>query len=221
VYTMRLKILLPFIALAFAALDAFALDTSLSWKVGNDIVLFDERVTATGGGFTAELRTSVGEFDGLVMDSRRSTLKWQRRVDSEQTDISAERSGSKVVVRGTYKGKPYERTHDIGDLPWYQLHEISYEELYASGVQSASFWTVDRKTMRPTEFKCVRLDEGTISIMGKAVPAVRYSLAVHGVPAFLFTSYFWLRKTDGRFLKLEVPAILGLPRSSVELTGES
>jgi len=204
-----------------APATGFALETTLTWKVGKDTVLFNESVKETGTGFTAVLTTSVGEYDSLEMDSKRSTIRWQRRLKSENTEVSAERNGSKVRVSGTYKGKPYDKTHDIGDLPWYQLHEISYEELFATGVASANFWTIDRKTMKPTEFKAERQLEETINIMGAPVQSVKYALTVNGVPSLLFTSYFWLRKTDGRFLNLEVPAVLGLPRSSVELTGES
>lgn len=209
------------LVLAFLPVSAFALDTRLEWRVGNDIVLFDETVERTDTGFSAALTTSVGEYDGLVMDSRRSTLEWERRFAAEDTYIRAERNGAEVRVSGTYKGRKYDKTHDIGDMPWYQLHEISYEALYAAGTVSASFWTIDRKTLRPTEFKFTRQEKETIRVMGSPVPAVKYSLTVHGVPAFLFTSYFWLREPDGRFLKLEVPAVFGLPRSSVELTAES
>lgn len=220
-YVPAKRMLFAVIVLAYMPFAVLALDTTLAWRVGNDTVLFNESVSATETGFRAVLTTSVGEYDSLVMDRKRSTLEWQRRLGSEGTDIRAERDGDTVRVRGTYKGKNYDKTHDIGSLPWYQLHEISYEEIYASGTPSASFWTIDRKTLKPTEFKYARVGEETVRIMGIAVPAVKYSLTVHGVPAFLFTSYFWLRKTDGRFLKLEVPAVLGLPRSSVELTGES
>ncbi len=213
--------IIPILVLACLPVSGFALDTRLEWRVGNDIVLFDETVERTDTGFTAELTTSVGEYDRLVMDSRRSTIEWERRYAAEDTYIRAERNGAEVRVSGTYKGRKYERTHDIGDMPWYQLHEISYEELYAAGTVSASFWTIDRKTLKPTEFKFTRQGGETIRIMGSPVPAVKYSLTVHGVPAFLFTSHFWLREPDGRFLKLEVPAVLGLPRSSVELTAES
>jgi len=205
----------------FIPTAVFALETTLTWQLGKDTILFNESVKAMGTGFSAVLTTSVGEYDSLEMDGKRSTVRWQRRVQSENTDVSAERNGSKVRVRGTYKGKPYDKTHDIGDLSWFQLHEISYEELYSAGVTTANFWTIDRKTMKPTEFRAELQLEESITIMGAPVQSIKYALTVNGVPSILFTSHFWLRKTDGRFLKLEVPAVLGLPRSSVVLTGES
>lgn len=206
--------------LALSPLASSALETKMTWKVGADTVFFDERVLKTDSGYSAVLTTSVGEYDSLALDRQRSTTSWRRRVDSENTDISAVRLGSQVRVRGTYRGKPYEKTHEIGDLPWYQLHEVSYEDLYATGRSEARFWTIDRKTLRPNEFRAERGEAETIMLGGKAVAAVAYSLTVAGVPSFIFHSRFWLRKSDGRFLRLEAPAVLGLPRSSVELTAE-
>lgn len=211
---------LSVVFLALCPLASNALETRMTWRVGEDTVFFEEKVLPTASGYSAVLTTSVGEYDSLVLDRRRSTTTWRRRVASENTDIIAERTGSQVRVRGSYKGKPYEKTHEIGDLPWFQLHEVSYEDLYASGLGDSRFWTIDRKTLKPTEFRAQRGEAETIVIGGKAVAAISYSLTVSGVPSFIFHSRFWLRKSDGRFLRLEAPAILGLPRSSVELTAE-
>ncbi|GAB1483110.1 hypothetical protein MASR2M78_19260 [Treponema sp.] len=196
------------------------LETTLTWKVGKDTVIFNESVTETATGYVAVLNTSVGELDRQLMDKQRSVIEWQRQDAREDTDMLAIRQGSKVTLKGTYKGKPYEKDYDFGNLPWYQLHEASYEELYRSGLAKANFMTFDRRTMKLTEFKAEMQEEESILIMGKQIPAVKYSLGVSGVPAFLFQAHFWLRKGDGHFLKLEVPAILGLPKSAVELTGE-
>ncbi|GAB1455407.1 hypothetical protein MASR2M48_07140 [Spirochaetota bacterium] len=196
------------------------LETDLLWIAGKDTVIFNESVSENSSGYIAILKTSVGEYDRQVMDKQRSVLEWQRSDATEGTDIQASRLGSQVIVKGIYKGKPFEKKHDFGSLPWYQLHEASYETLYKSGINKLSFWTIDRKTLRATEFKAERQSEENITIMGRPIPAVKYSLGISGIPAFLFQAHFWLRNTDGRFLRLDAPAILGLPKSSVELTSE-
>ncbi len=211
------------LSLILSALSLHAqttLETTLDWKVGPDTVIFNETVSAIPTGYIAILNTSVGEFDRQVMDTQRSVLEWQRKDATEGTDIQAVRQGSKVTVKGTYKGKPYQKTHDFGNQAWYQLQEASYEELYKSGVTNAKFWSIDRKRLSATEFKAEKMVEENILIMGKQIPAVKYALGVSGVPAFLFQAYFWLRKADGRFLKLEAPAVLGVPKSAIELTSE-
>jgi hypothetical protein len=155
------------------------------------------------------------------MDARRSTTEWRRSYPSEGTDIRAVRRGAEVFVEGTYKGKPYSRKHDFGDAPWFQFQELSYEELFSSGAAAAGFWTIDRASLRPTFFTARRgAGSATIELGSARVEAIEYALTARGVPAALFTARFWLRARDGRFLRLDVPPLLGLPRSSVELRSE-
>jgi hypothetical protein len=198
-----------------------ALDTTLDWRVGKDRVVFKESVRTQGSGLSAAISTNIGEYDSLTMDGKRSTTEWRRKYDREGTDLVAVRKGSEVRVSGTYKGKPYDQTHDFGELPWYQFQEISYEELFRTGAESSSFWTIDRASLKSSLFKAQRKDSALLEVMGAPVKAIQYDLTLSGVPAFLFTSHFWLRESDGRFLRLDVPPILGLPRSRVELTSES
>jgi hypothetical protein len=216
-------------AKAFAAVAAFvlavsplaALDTTLDWRVGRDTVIFKESVRPQGSGLSASISTNIGEYDSLIMDGKRSTLEWRRKYEREGTDLVAVRDGSQVRVRGTYKGRPYDKTHDFGELPWYQFQEISYEELFRTGAESSSFWTIDRSSLKASLFKAQRKGSAVLEVMGVQVKAIEYDLTVSGVPAFLFTSRFWLRESDGRFLRLDVPPILNLPRSRVDLTSES
>jgi hypothetical protein len=215
------RILVRLAVLCLAAIPLSALETTLDWRVGKDSVIFSESVAARGSGFSAVITTSVGERDSLAMDARRSTLEWRRSFEGEGTELVATRDGSMVRVRGTYKGRPYDKTHDFGDLPWYQFQEISYEELSRTRTEASSFWTIDRRSLKPSLFKAQRVESASIESMGSIVRAAKYDLTVSGVPAFLFTSHFWLRESDGRFLALEVPPILGLPRSRVDLTSES
>lgn len=214
------RILTSIVFFAAFAAGSFGLELVMEWRVGSDRVLFEERILPTETGYTVELRTSAGEYDELVLDRSRSTLRWLRRVESEGTELRAERRGASVRVAGKYRGADYDRTFDLGNLPWYQIQEASYENLLPERGGIREFWTIDRKNLRASRFRAEPRGEETIGAMGNAVQALRYDLTVQGVPAFLFTSQLWLRVGDGRFLRLEVPAILGLPSSSVELIQE-
>jgi len=212
-------IFLSLVGIAAAPLPA--LETSLDWRVGEETVIFRESLRPLGAGYAATITTNKGESDSLRLDARRSTLEWRREYPSEGSEIVALRQGAKVRVSGSYKGKPYDRTHDFGELPWYQFQEISYEELHRAGLEERAFWTIDRSSLKPSLFVARRKSPVEIEVMGRRTRAVEYSLTVSGVPAFLFTSHFFLRESDGRFLRLDVPPILGLPRSRVDLTSES
>jgi hypothetical protein len=217
----RSRFLIACSLLVMAALDAMALETKLTWKVGKEEVTFSESIVFLEGRISATIVSSVGEHDSIVMDGNRSTLEWRRRVDAEKTDITAIRNGAMVRIRGVYKGKPYDKALDFGSLPWYEFQEISYESFFATGAESGSFWTIDRKTLAPSRFLAERDGPETIIIMGGPVKAIRYGLSVNGVPHFIFKAHFWIRENDGRFLRLDVPPVFTLPRSVVELTGES
>jgi hypothetical protein len=220
-YATARRVLAATAILGLASLPLSSLETTLDWKVGKDSVVFSESILAQGARYSAVITTSLGERDSLEMDQGRSTLEWRRSFEKEGTDLVALRSGPKVRVTGTYKGKPYDRTHDFGDLPWYQFQEISYEELFRAKAQASSFWTIDRASLKPSLFTAQRGETGSIEVLGASVRAIKYDLTVSGVPAFLFISHFWLRESDGRFLRLDVPPILSLPRSRVDLTSES
>lgn len=209
------------LALSLAQVGAaWSQDLTLTQFVGPQTIVYDESVRTAGDLITAEIRSNLGEFDSLVMDKNRSTLEWRRRIPAKGTDILAVRSGTKVKISGALNGKAYDQTVDFGALPWYQFQEISYEYLFASGASSSSFWTLDRLSLKPSEFRAERKGEEAIEVMGKRTPAVRYTLNVQGVPRFLFTAQFWTRSSDGRFLRLDVPPVLGSPRTTVELTSE-
>jgi hypothetical protein len=203
------------------ALPIASLETTLEWRAGQKTVVFEESLSPSGAGWTATIGTNIGERDNLEMDARRSTTEWRRSYPAEGTELRAVRRGAEVLVEGTYKGRPYSRRHDFGDAPWFQFQELSYEELFASGAATAGFWTIDRASLKPTYFTARRESgSATIELGGKSVEAIEYSLTVRGLPPALFTARFWLRSRDGRFLRLDVPSLLGLPRSSVELRSE-
>jgi hypothetical protein len=203
------------------ALPIASLETTLEWRAGQKTVVFEESLSPSGAGWTAAIGTNIGERDYLEMDARRSTTEWRRSYPSDGTELRAVRRGAEVLVEGTYKGRPYSRRHDFGDAPWFQFQELSYEELFASGAAAAGFWTIDRASLRPTYFTARREDGSrTIELGGTRVQAIEYALTARGVPPALFTARFWLRSRDGRFLRLDVPPLLGLPRSSVELRSE-
>jgi len=208
------------VLIALTAAPSAALETTLEWRAGKETVIYTETLRAENQGFVAVITTTAGEYDSLSLDGRLSTLEWRRRVAAEGTDLVALRQGSKVRIEGTHKGKPYSRTLDFGDLPWYQFQELSYEEIFRAGARESAFWTIDRETLAPSLFRARRGGSSVIEVMGGPVEAIGYDLTVGGVPAFLFTSRVWLRESDGRFLRLDVPPVFNLPRSRVELTRE-
>lgn len=148
-------------------------------------------------------------------------MSWRLAVPAEATEITAERRGSTVTVSGTWRGTPYRRSFSLGGDPWYEFQELSLDGLIASGRLSITFWTIDRRNLKPVRFRAERRGEEPVPVMGTEVPARQYEMTAAGIPPALFRARFWPRSSDGRYLRLEVPAFLGDALSTVELTADS
>jgi hypothetical protein len=195
-------------------------EITITQRTGNDTVVTVERVNARGAVFVANIESSKGEVDSLIMDSNLSTLEWSRSYPHEGTELKGRREGRIVKVTGTFKNQPFALETDFGDLPWYQYQELSYPALAARRDPRAEFWTIGRADLKPTLFLSERQGSESLPVMGRPVQARRFYLTVHGVPALLFRSSFWIREGDGTFLRLAVPPVLGVPATLVELTSE-
>jgi len=203
---------------------AGALELTFTQTTGRETVVYRETLRPSGSGYEATVE-SPRESNSVVLDSSRATLSWRITVPSEGMDITARRQGDLLIVSGRYKGEPYEQTVKAGGDPWYQFQELSQglstEGLGGSDEKPRFFWTIDRRNLKPVKFRAERRQEQTIVALGRPVRAVRFDMTIAGVPAVLFRARFWLRISDGRYLRLEVPGFLGQEADSVvELTHE-
>jgi hypothetical protein len=211
---------LAMIASLVPLFGAAALEITLVQRTGQETVTVTERIREREDGFEATVESSLGEIDRVVLDRSRSTVEWSRSFPGEGTALKAVRKGRSVSVVGTFRNKPVSWEKDFGDLPWYEYQELSYPALLDSREAQTEFWTINRADLKPTRFHCERQAGETITVSGRAVEALHFHLTVYGIPAILFHSSVWLRKEDGVFLRIEVPPVLGLPATRVELTAE-
>jgi hypothetical protein len=198
-----------------------ALELAFTQTTGRETVVYRETLRPSGAGYEATVE-STRESNSVVLDSSRATLSWRITVPSEGMDITSRRQGGVLIVAGRYKGEPYEQTVKAGGDPWCQFQELSLDGLAATDEKARFFWTIDRRTLKPVRFRAERKQEETITVLGRSVRSVRFDMTIAGVPAVLFRARFWLRISDGRYLRLEVPGFLGQEADSVvELTREA
>lgn len=190
----------------------------LSQRFGEKTVTLSQRLLRTAEGYQATIESSDGAADRVVMDSGRSTLEWRRSYPAEGTEIVARRSGPTVTLSGTFKNKPISFVERIGDLPWFQFQELSYPAILDK--RAAEFWTISRRDMKAASFRSELQGVETVEVMGAPVAARRFLLTVKGVPRAVFKSSYWLRSSDGVFLRLEVPPVFGFSGGRAELVGE-
>jgi hypothetical protein len=208
--------------LALAALPAGAAqhEMTLTQVSRGQSMEYRESIRETTSGFEAVVE-SPRERNVVALDPGRDTESWRISVPAEGMQIAAERRGATVTISGTFRGAPYNRSFSLGDDPWYQFQELSLDGLPATGERAIGFWTIDRRNLKPVRFRAERRHQEMVDVMGTTVQAVRYDMIAAGVPAGLFRARFWLRASDGRYLRLEVPAFLGEASSAVELTADS
>jgi hypothetical protein len=210
-------------ALAFFLAHAPADGIGLTYQVttGSTRITYEETIGAAAGGFRAVVKSPLEESD-IEMGSGLETLAWHFRVPGEGTDIRARRAGSALTIGGRFKGRPYDRTFDIGSLPWYEYQELSLDRFAAAPADRIEFVTIDRTNMKLVRMRTQKKGTVEMSNQGRAARAVEAELLIDGIPAFLLRSRLWLRESDGRYLKLSVPPMAGLGDPTlVELTGES
>jgi hypothetical protein len=198
-----------------------AIDLTFRATTGDAVTIYTDTVQAVQAGFHADVMSSL-EHSTMDMDGNLQTLSWTFKMPSDRTEIEARLSGRTIALRGIFKGSTFAATFDTGGLPWYEYQELSLNDFGAGQEQSLRFVTVDRSSMKLVTFKVQKKGPSEILVQGVSVPAVEAVLLIEGIPEFLLRSRLWLRRTDGRYLRLSVPPLGGIGSSTlVELTGES
>jgi len=198
-----------------------ARDLVMTQVTGKDTVVYRQSLRPAAQGWEAIVESPL-ESNTVALDSARATVSWRASNPSLGMQIAAERRGESVVIAGTFKGRPYEKSFSLGGDPWYQFHELSLDGLPSSGSPSASFWTIDRRTLKPLRFRAERRGDENVAVLGQSIASIRYDMTIAGIPPMVFRARFWLRASDGRYLRLEVASFLGQDTAStVELTSDS
>jgi hypothetical protein len=188
--------------------------------LGKRTYRYAETIIRTADGFRATIESEEGSVDTVRLDRDWATLEWTHK-ESGGSEIAAVREESAVSVQGKFKKLPINVRIDMGELPWFEFQEISYASLAARGNVGTECWVIDRRLLIAAKAYAEPKGAETISIAGRTVEALCFDLTMSGIPASIFVSRLWIRRGDGRFLRLESPSFLGYPASVLELAAES
>jgi hypothetical protein len=214
------KVLLAAVLAAAPCVSAPALQLTFDVVSGDARWVYSETITWTGGGYRAAVKGPTEEAT-MEMDEKRQTLAWDFSVPKEDTQVSARRVGETISVRGRFRSRPFTKDYAVGTLPWFEYQELALDDFGAADARSIAFATIDRSTMKLVRFRAEKRKEVDVQSLGRTVRAVETVILVDGVPEILFSSRAWLRRPDGRYLRLQVPAVGGTKPTRVELTAES
>lgn len=170
-------------------------------------------------GYLLESRSENGEQHEVFVDKSLATKWWDYRDPAKGIDIHAQRSGSALLIRGTLKGKPFERREEIDSSPWYQSIERSFEPLaLAPEGSTTEFWVLQPDTLRARKIQARNEGVDRLMIEGQSVSAARLRISLPGFLAAFWSSSYWYRLSDGKFVRFEgLHGPPGSPVTTVEL----
>ena len=174
-------------------------------------------------GYLLHSQSNEGQVHDLFVDKSLRTLWWQFRDTGKDTDIRAVRMGDRIEIKGTMNGEPVERTDQIDAAPWYQSLERSLEPL-ALGKRGAveQFWVVQPDTLAARKIQAQNEGVDRLQIEGKTVSAARVKISLPGFLALFWSSRYWYRMSDGKFVRFEgLHGPPGTPLTTVVLTAEN
>ena len=145
------------------------------------------------------------------------TLQWQIKVE-EQHDIIATRDGNTINLEGIRFGKPYQKSVEIDDRPWYQPLSFSLRSFLCSEEEKTSFWVVRADKIEIVALTAEKLGVENISFDGSQVPAQKIEIRAEGFYSSFWHATYWYRESDNLFLRYQsVHGMPGTAETIVEL----
>lgn len=138
------------------------------------------------------------------LDTNLSALSWHYEDPGKKTQITAEKKGNKIYLKGIHKGKAIDKTFKIDDRPWNQGFNVGLEKFVLSSKKKMKFWAIGTSgpgDMKITTFSVKKKKTETITLNGKKVEAVHVQMSLTGLLSIFWTGNYWYRKVDGTFLR--------------------
>jgi hypothetical protein len=164
-------------------------------------------IAARGNGYRIDLiRQGDGTpiIDQCETDASLSTLRWRHQNPAQGTDVSAHRDGDTIHLAGTHEHKHIAKTFRAGGGAWKQLFSVDFQSFAWLGRTTARFVSIGTAgigQMKMADFSVEVKEDLEIVVNGKAEQAVRIRVSPAGMRSVFWHGDYWLRKSDGRYLK--------------------
>ena len=136
------------------------------------------------------------------------TLKWQTHRGSNES-VTVERQGNVLHIHGIHDGKPYDKTVQIDNRPWYQLLSISLRPYLRSTAGTTSCWMIRTDNLEVVSLKSQKQGLEDIVVNGNRASAQKVLVRANGLFAAFWHATYWYRASDKVFLRYA--SILGPP----------
>ncbi|MBN2704809.1 MAG: hypothetical protein JXR89_00035 [Deltaproteobacteria bacterium] len=185
-------------------------------KTGSRELAFAWRLQRHDG---LELVTVLGaEKDVTRMNENLATQSWWVNDALMDTAIEVLRRDNVLHFRGVFKGEKIDRVEKIDNAPWYQALSISLRNFTDTKSDQLVFWSIRPDTLDLHRLQVSKEAEEELVVNGVSCEAVRLKIQLTGFKSAFWSCKYWLRKSDGVFLRYEGPSgPPGWPVTTVEL----
>jgi len=162
---------------------------------------------------------SDGDIHRVENDGSNETISYRFASPSRNTSYRAHREGNEIMIEGTLNGSPLSRRLPINAAIWMESVEWSLREYAMSGSpRPFLFWVLQPYEVKAYLLQAIGEPEENIIVNGHAQAAARVRVRPTGILAPFWSSLYWFRPSDGRFMRYEgVRGLPGTPKTVVEL----
>ncbi len=100
----------------------------------------DATLSRTASGYLVRSTSDYGMKMESELDASFATRSWKLVNEREKTDVHAERSGDRIVLGGTFKGRAFQKTYAIDRAPWVEGWGLGLRTFVMGNEKQAAFW---------------------------------------------------------------------------------
>ena len=146
------------------------------------------------------------ERDITRVDDLLATTSWKVTDPVANTDLMVWREGNLLQIEGRFKGETIREHRKIDAAPWYQALSISLRPLVDFPQRDLAFWSLRPDTLEAHKLRVASGGEEVFDILGQKTTVVKLEIRLTGFKSMLWKCHYWLRKSDGLFLRYEGPS---------------
>lgn len=170
-------------------------------QTGEQVDLFDWQLTK---GENLHLKTrQQEEFTQTTFNSDLSTLSWNMQNPQSGTDLTVNRAGNTLVIRGLFAGEVINKEVQIDAAPWYQALSVSLRQFIDPGQKSIQFWTIRSDTLEVHRLQVTRQKTTLLEVSSDSVATIQLKIQPTGWRAPFWSANYWLREKDGVFIRYQ------------------
>ena len=169
-------------------------------------------VVRADGGYSVRSTSDSGLTTEADLDSSFATVSWKLVNGPEKTQVVATRSGDRIALDGTFKGKAFQKTYSIDPAPWVEDWGLGLRAFARGSEKQTAFWSINPADLTMiARFEATRVGRESLTVNGSAVECVHVKVALPGMLSVFFSMDMWYRASDAAPLRSRAPRGPGAP----------